>query len=603
MKATKPESPGAARARKQAEQKQLHDESMPKERSPHDRLYAKELQEANRRLQEQKVELEQLMQELLRHRDHLEELVDERTKELKTANEYLGREIMERARAERELKKANKLLERVFSSINVLIAYMDAQFNFIRVNRSYAEAEQHDPEFFVGKNHFALFPNKRHEDIFRGVIETGEPFVVYGEPFKYLRGYRRKKEYWDWSLSPVKERDGNVSGLVLNMVNVTDRIRAEEALRESEKKFRRLSQEFNTLLDAIPDAILLLSPDLKTLWSNKGAALLLGEEIAGLTGQYCHTLWHNLPAPCDDCHVLRCLASGREERRQITLPNGRVFDSRAFPIKDEGGSVVNVITIASDTTERMVLQAEVMRSDHLASIGKLAAGVAHEINNPINGIINYAQLLANKSPKESKEHDIAARIIKEGDRIATIVRSLLSFARDHKEQKAAAHLKEICADTLALTEAQLRKDGIALTVSFADNLPPVIANTQQIQQVFLNIISNAQYALNTRFPGKHEDKALEITGESFIADGVPFVRISLRDQGPGIPAEILDKVKDPFFSTKPTGTGLGLSISHGIISDHGGRLTIQSTEHAGTTIVVDLPAKRPEESRNEEWVS
>ncbi len=550
---------------------------------------AEELKTANEQLQEQKRELERLMQELIRHRSYLEDLVEERTAELKIANKHLGQEIMERLRAERGLREANELLEKVFSNIHVLVAYLDTDFRFIRVNRSYAEAEGHEPDFFAGKNHFDLFPNRENEIIFRKVIESGEPFFTYGRPFPYFKRYRRETEYWDFSLNPVRENDGRVSGVVLSLVNVTNRHRAVKALRESEKKFRKLFQEFHTLLDAIPDTLILLSPELKVLWANRGAASALGKEVSDITGRPCYALWHNRTAPCEKCCALRCFETGKEECAQNTI-SGKLLDSRAFPLRDEDGRVSNVIVLASDITEKTMLQAEVMRADHLASIGKLAAGVAHEINNPINGIINYAQILANKNREESRERDIAKRIIKEGDRIACIVRSLLSFARDRKQEKVPAQVSEILSDSLALIGAQMRKDCVELAMDVPVDLPEIIANPQQIQQVFLNVIDNARYALNRKYGGKHKDKVLAITGKTVTVNNVDYVRIAFYDRGGGMSAEMLEKAVNPFFSTKPSGTGLGLSISHGIISDHDGRLAIDSAEGEFTNVEIDLPA-------------
>ncbi|MBW1941105.1 MAG: PAS domain-containing sensor histidine kinase [Deltaproteobacteria bacterium] len=250
-----------------------------------------------------------------------------------------------------------------------------------------------------------------------------------------------------------------------------------------------------------------------------------------------------------------------------------------------------VIAIFHDITEIKKLQAETMRAAHLASIGELAAGVAHEINNPINGIINLAQLLINKSDPKSLEYDIANRIVKEGDCIANIVSGLLSFARKDNRQKNPINLNEILVDTFALTEVQLRKDGINLKVNTLSNFSEIIGNFQQIEQVFLNIIHNARYALNQRFPEAHKNKILQILCEESTLDGRPCVRIIFLDKGIGIPSNIREKVMDPFFSTKPTekGTGLGLSISHGIISDHGGHLKIDSIKGEFTKVIIELP--------------
>jgi len=241
--------------------------------------------------------------------------------------------------------------------------------------------------------------------------------------------------------------------------------------------------------------------------------------------------------------------------------------------------------------ERETAEAEALRASHLAALGELAAGVAHEINNPTNGIINYAEILANQSREGSKEHDILKRIIKEGERIANIVMNLLSFARDSREKKHPVHIHEIINDALALTEMQLIKDGIRLKMDVPVNLPEIIAQPQQIQQVVLNIISNARYALNQKWPGADENKILDITAREASVDNTSYILITFYDRGTGIPAGILGNVMNPFYTTKPhrIGTGLGLSISHGVISAHGGRINIESVEGEFTKVKIELP--------------
>jgi len=258
-------------------------------------------------------------------------------------------------------------------------------------------------------------------------------------------------------------------------------------------------------------------------------------------------------------------------------------------------SLANDISFAMDSINnrrrRMEAEAEAMHASRLATIGELAAGVAHEINNPVNGIINYAQLLVDKLAGGSREHDIAKRIIKEGDRISYIVRSLLSFSRQRKEGKKEVHLEEILSESLALTGTHMRKDGIMLEMDIPSNLPRIFANPLQLQQVILNIISNARYALNQKYPSSNELKKFMIKAIKTTIDDMPYVRIEFTDHGTGIPAAIVGKVLNPFFSTKPEGqgTGLGLSISHGIISDHGGRLSIESVEGEFTKVITTVP--------------
>ncbi|MBI4688422.1 MAG: PAS domain-containing protein [Nitrospirae bacterium] len=374
------------------------------------------------------------------------------------------------------------------------------------------------------------------------------------------------------------------------MEEVTERKRVEIGLQKSENEFRRLSQEFNVLLDAITDNLILLSPDLSIMWANKAAASAFGMNRAELVGTQCYKMCCDTYSPCSECVVLRSFHTGREEGGQFTTPNGKILDIKAFPIKDETGRIKNVIEVARDITELMKLQAETMRTRHLASLGELAAGVAHEINNPINSIINYAQILADEFVKDGVDDDIAKRIIKDGDRIATMVRSLLSFARVRKEKKGVISLQEIFSETLALTSAQIRREGIDFRVYIPGDLPDIAAHSQELQQVFLNIINNSRFALNEKYPKPHKDKVLEISCEIMKTES-PYVRIMFQDNGIGIPNNVIDKVMDPFFTTKPkgAGSGLGLSICHRIITDHNGRLMINSKEGEFTEVVIELP--------------
>jgi PAS domain S-box-containing protein len=246
--------------------------------------------------------------------------------------------------------------------------------------------------------------------------------------------------------------------------------------------------------------------------------------------------------------------------------------------------------LEQEIRERKQAEEEAVRASQLASLGELAAGVAHEINNPINGIINYSQLIVNKNEDGSWDKDIAVRIIKEGDRISNIVTNLLSFARVNDGKMIPARVSDILSEALSLTHTHIRKDGIKLTVDVSPDLPVVHMNSQQIEQVFLNVISNARYALNQKYRGKDNSKKLEILGAHVMNDK-PFVRIIFSDNGVGIPPGIKNKIMNPFFTTKPSnmGTGLGLSISHGIISQHDGSITFDSVEGEFTKVMIDLP--------------
>lgn len=251
------------------------------------------------------------------------------------------------------------------------------------------------------------------------------------------------------------------------------------------------------------------------------------------------------------------------------------------------------IVMVRDITEEEQRRSEALRAGQLAAIGELAAGVAHEINNPINGIINYSQVLLDEAGEEVDQRclDILKRIICEGERVAAIVSNLLAFARQRDEIVGNVKLKVVIDDCVALLLYQLDKDAIKLEVDIPEDLPLLKGNPQQLHQVFLNLLTNARYALNQRFAGHDPDKRIEIRSWKITVDGRSFIRTSITDHGIGIPQDVINRIFDSLFTTKPPGegTGLGLSISKGLVRDHAGQLTLESVPGDHTVAFVDLP--------------
>ena len=362
--------------------------------------------------------------------------------------------------------------------------------------------------------------------------------------------------------------------------------RAEEALRESEEKLAGI-------LNSIPDMIIVLDKDMHISWSNPIAREWLG---LNPVGKKCFEAFDFGDQQCEACDVQKCFEKGLNDEHELELirPDGarmNLWCTASVATRSEGDVPKSVIVVYRDITEKKLLQAETARAGQLASIGELAAGVAHEINNPINGIINCAQMLIDEDDATSERTEISKRIMKAGDRIAMIVRNLLSFARNNEEEPNLVHIQSILSDSLDLTEVQIRKDGIDLRADIPQSIPRIKVRGHQIQQVFLNIISNARYALNKKFSQTHENKIIEIKGDTVDANGKQYVRVIFFDQGTGISGDILGRICDPFFSNKPLGegTGLGLSISQAIIKDHGGNLYFDSVEGEYTRVIIDLP--------------
>jgi PAS domain S-box-containing protein len=259
-------------------------------------------------------------------------------------------------------------------------------------------------------------------------------------------------------------------------------------------------------------------------------------------------------------------------------------------IKDK--KLLGTLGIIRNISEKIKLQAESIRAGQLAATGELAAGVAHEINNPIYGIINLAQLVVDESDKDSRAHKFGKLIMEEGNRIADLTNKLLSLSRSTTGKKRPVQIYELIPNSLKLTKVQLEKDNIIFKGNISKDIPAIIANPQEIHQVFLNLIQNARYALNEKYSDKDKDKILEISCNKVLIDDYEYVRIIFYDRGIGIPENILTKVISPFFTTKSPakGTGIGLSISQNIISNHDGKMTIESIPGEFTKVVIDLPA-------------
>ena len=361
---------------------------------------------------------------------------------------------------------------------------------------------------------------------------------------------------------------------------------AEIALRESEEKLAGI-------VDAVADAIVMVNEDGAIVWANEKGRKVFGSELEGMP--YTQVLY-DAEHPIEGCIVGRCFCDGEQHDMEIQIKcAGEVLRdfwcTSNVVLRDKDGRPKRVVTVCRNISEKKMLQAEVMRNAQLAALGELAAGVAHEINNPINGIINYAQIMIDQRSPGGDDGCLPESIIKEGDRIAAIVNKLLSFAANRQDEKQSVMVAQIIDDALDLNQALLAKENILIDIQIPEDLPECLANYQQIQQVILNILSNARYALNRKFGSPSPEKRLTISVDSIDHQGGSMLRLTFTDQGIGIPADIIDKVCNPFFSTKPPdqGTGLGLSISYGIIEDHRGELWIESEPGQYTSIMIELP--------------
>ncbi len=270
-------------------------------------------------------------------------------------------------------------------------------------------------------------------------------------------------------------------------------------------------------------------------------------------------------------------------------------DGAAFPvslnaslIRAEDNRIQGSVVIMEDISAQKALQEQLQRTERLAAAGELAAGVAHEVNNALVGILGQTELAEDAQDAETLRAALA-RVEAQGNRIAEIVQGLLGFARPQPPERRRVQLTTVVRETLGLMAHDLGRAGVRTEAHFAAEVPPVLADTKQIQQVIVNLFTNAIQAVEPRGGG-----TLIVT---LTPDGAEAVLLEVRDDGVGIDPEVLPRIFDPFFSTKEKGTGLGLSVSYGIVRAHGGDLTVHSSVGQGTTFTIRLPAavaNRPE---------
>ncbi|ALC15239.1 multi-sensor signal transduction histidine kinase [Desulfuromonas soudanensis] len=397
--------------------------------------------------------------------------------------------------------------------------------------------------------------------------------------------------------------------------NILQRRKAERRLRKSEEQYKNLNQQFQIILDGIPDGLTLISREMKVLWSNKGAgSSYFNKRLGSVPGEYCCKLLYNRAALCDNCPAIQSFQSGQAEEATITTPDNRSLEVKAFPVHDETGEVINVIMLASDITEKSRLRGEAILNSRLASLGELAAGIAHEINNPTALIILNAELVQKSCAAAApilQEHfrrngdfplgalsysemhhelpHLFSEMLESAGRIKNIVHDLKDFARHETAGlDDGVDLNEVVQASLRLVGNTIRNATHNFSADYGEGMPVLRGSFQRIEQVVINLVVNACQSLAGKEAGVH----LRTYYDS--EKNVNCLRI--RDEGVGIKPDILPHITEPFFTTKRDqgGTGLGLSVTARIVQDHGGTLDFHSPQGGGTTVLLALPV-RPQE--------
>lgn len=363
--------------------------------------------------------------------------------------------------------------------------------------------------------------------------------------------------------------------------------------RETRRRLADLEalQQFNErILHTMQESIFIVSARGRISYATPRLADLTGYGVEELIGGD----WLMLASPEDQpalAQVLEAALAGRSTRIELGLlrkdGRSRHVSLGAVPLSD-GGVVTGMLGVASDLTEQVQLRSRLRQAEKLSALGELVSGVAHELNNPLTVIRGYAQLLLGRDDAVGASRELQA-ITEHAERAARIVQELLTFARERPPAREAVDLNAVLQSVLDLRERQMLASGIRVVRHLAPSLPMLQGDPYQLQQVFLNILTNAEQALAE---SGHEG----LVEVSTRLDDEGYVVAAIRDNGPGIPAAVADRIFDPFFTTKADrqGTGLGLSICYGIVNAHGGRIWADSTPGQGATFFVALPVSAVE---------
>lgn len=492
-------------------------------------------------------------------------------------------------------KQAEDLLSTAFASSPIGM-YIVQGGKFVVINPVFERLLGYREGSLIGMDSMGLVHPDDREMVRRNAIRMLKRRRSSPYEFRYLTKSGRVR----WVLESVTPIDFKGDKAALgSFMDITERKIAQEALKESEEWFRAIYEES-------PIGIQLRDASGKLIGLNKACAGIFGlpEESSGK--------WQPLFSdPSIPDEVKDKARRGETARWRMALDGPVLSAIRGTPAEadtvlyldtiitplflQEGGPLSGYLLQIQDVTEQIRMEEERRQledkahmTSRLASVGMMASGIAHEINNPLTGVVGFTQLLLEKQVPDEIRDDL--EVIHEGaQRVASIVKRLLTFARQYKPERRYVNVNDILQTNLDLCAYEMQSNGISVTTLLDGDLPETVADSSQLQQVFLNIMINAEKAMKTA----HGKGNLVI--QTRTVDGM--IHVSFTDDGPGIPKENLTRIFEPFFTTREVGegTGLGLSICHTIVAEHNGRILVDSELGKGTTFDVEIPIVQGEE--------
>ncbi len=488
-----------------------------------------------------------------------------------------------RMQAEEALRKSEQEKSIILNTMSELVVYQDTNHTILWTNKCAADAAGKNPEDLKGRKCYEIWAHREKPCEMCPVekaIETGE---IQNNEITTVNG-----RVWDIKGYPTKNDAGEIIGAVEITLEVTQRKQAEQALRNAEL-------EKKTILDVQPNLVILQGLDLSVIWANRTACESAELPLKELIGKHCYEIWAQRDDICPDCPVALSIKTGRMQEVIKTTPDGRTWQIKGCPVWNENGRIVSAVEICDDITERLALESKLHQVRKLESIGSLAGGIAHEFNNILGIIIGNTELAIDDVPEWNPAKNCLEEIRTASLRAKDAVHRILSFARKTPTTQKPIKISTIIKESLKLIRATIPTT-IEIRQDILCDTEMILGNPTEINQIFINLYTNSVYAMGES-PGVLEVKLekIRLNDQSTSQyQGLPpgdFVKLTVKDSGHGIEPEIMDRILDPYFTTKDIdkGLGMGLAVVYGIVKKNNGDIKIMSEVGKGTTVEVLFP--------------
>ncbi|MDZ7339683.1 MAG: PAS domain S-box protein [candidate division KSB1 bacterium] len=493
---------------------------------------------------------------------------------------------------QRRLRRTQYEYQELIESVNDLIFTLDHEGRFRFLNRQVTALTGFHREDWLGQQLTQVVVPEDQPEVMRNLEETLQGRAKIFE--MRVRCADGQVRYFSANINPIFEK-GQIAGIAGIARDITQRKLLEQEIVEL-KNFNE------SIIQSMQAGLITLDLQNRITSFNPAAEEILGYKAREVTGLPLEAV-----LPKEDCQKIlpNVVAPGHALlNRELIIPtkSGKPvhIGFSVAPRLDDKNQRVGTIISFRDISEIKRLQAEMIKMDRLASLGVLASGIAHEIKNPLAGIKTMAQSLQEETDTDDHRREYLERIVRQVDRLDGLLRTFFSFARPQQPVRRKHRLEHIIQEVVALVGQKLRSKGIELITSYAEDLPAVFVDFDQIQQVFLNLLLNAIDAIEERGTIQISARPVWTTLRAVdrrrgmlptLLQESLFVEVTVADTGCGIDCEHVSRIFDPFFTTKPEGTGLGLSIVYRIMSDHGGEISVESEKGKGSTFTLLIPTE------------